>query len=113
MQAALSYLDRLYPNGQPINPMVSTERPYSGAYKPEVESFFELVLRWRYYNVDFGRAYNMMLHPELIATAFWPNLKGLLVCCTRRERNGPYAYAEAIENGHVQQILLRVKELLE
>lgn len=110
IERVVSYLDVLYPNGQTINPFVSTDGDTSTTYKPEVIKFFELIADWCY-NLDFGYMSQFMSDPSKIATANFETLKQLLVLFTRQERNGPHGYSRAIEYGHVKRILLRMKEL--
>ena len=111
IQTVLSYLDILYPNGEPINPVALVDEDRYPTYKPEVNKFFDLVSLWCL-EYDSVYTYQMTCDPQKVATANWKEIKQMLTCLARAERLSIYNNARAIESGRVRQILLRMKQLV-
>ena len=114
VQNVLDYLNILYPNGEPIDPVEKYDSEGYVIYKTEVLRFMQLILVWAQdNNYDMTTTDRMTYDLEKIATANWKEIRQMLSYMLRVERLSSFTYSSAIKSGRMQQILLRMKKLAE
>ncbi|CAF1255829.1 unnamed protein product [Adineta steineri] len=113
-QNLLKYLDILYPNGVSINTVTHADRNRYPTYKEEVTMFFGMVSTYATdYEYNLLKTFKITYDTNKIATANWTEIKQMLSSVSRAERLSDYNHARAIEDGRIQRILLRLKQLVE
>ncbi|CAF1238081.1 unnamed protein product [Adineta steineri] len=106
----LEYLDILYPEGKPIIPVERSPAGYT-VNKDVVHQFIVLLA------TDWKTVYNaiethrIMGDPEKIRNATWNEIKSIFSSCRYGERICTGYFCSVIENGLIQRVLFRVKEL--
>ena len=81
-------------------------------YSDDVDQFFRLVgIKWTTRQGNMEKGNDLFLNKEKIRNATWNDLKSLLTYCIRMNRFSDSAFDDAISQGIIQLVLLRMKAL--
>lgn len=108
----LQYLNILYPKGNAIDSIKSHDKWSCSTYKYEVDEFFRLVgKKWVARRGIMDKGSDLFSNKDKIRKATWDDLKCVLTYCIRMNRFSDTGFEDAISQGVVQLVLLRMKEL--
>jgi len=122
IQELVSFLPQLYREGfRPVKKWEggviqkdgSLTFPYP-IYQPEVLAFYESAMqdKWMDHSYRPDEAWEMLTNHEFVANASLAKIKTMLTFCVRGERFMDGHWAEMIEQGHIQRLLMRLSTLL-
>lgn len=108
----LPYLDIFYPHGKAIDPVKHSNQWICPTYSNHVSRFFRLVGKnWITRQGVLEKGNDLFSNKEKIHNATWNDLKCLLTYCIRMNRFSDSAFDDAISQGIIQLVLLRMKQL--
>ena len=108
----LPYLEIFYPKGKVIDHVKHQDQWTCPTYRDDVDQFFRLVgNKWITRHGIMEKGNDLFLNKEKIRNATWNDLKSLLTYCIRMNRFSDSAFDDAISQGIIQLVLLRMKAL--